>query len=42
MIDFSKYPHVKQIMESTGATIEEIYEIVEKIEGSEAKHGTRY
>ncbi len=38
MIDFSKYPNVKQIMDSTGATIEEIYEVVEKIEG-EDRHG---
>ena len=41
MIDWSKYPNVKRIMDETGATIEEIYEVVEKLEG-EGKNGNRY
>ena len=35
MVDFSKYPNVKRIMDETGATIEEIYQVIEKLEGED-------
>lgn len=41
-MDFSKYPNVKRIMDETQATIEEIYQVIEKIEGIEGKNDGKH
>jgi len=40
-MDLSKYPRTKQIMNETGATIDEIYQVIEKLdrEGENDKRG---
>ena len=36
-MDLTKYPNVKRVMDETGATVEQIYKVLDEIIGEEYK-----